>query len=614
MWRFRELGLGEIERDPHEAEFFHLTSISEALVREVIQNSLDARSGGSESVRVRFDFKTVAKQDVEEEYLLDLVVHLRSSGLLPEGYENSSELRFLVIEDFGTTGLDGPTGEDGQRPADGSNFFGFWWQEGKSRKSGRKAGRWGLGKTTFHLASQLRSFWGCTVREDDQRELLMGKSLLKTHRLNGTNYDYYGHYSTADYNPIEDVATIQRFRDCFPFRRQGQAGFSLIIPLPNEDIVYESVVRSVISQYFYAIMRGMLVVVVNDDSTGDSVVLRREDLNETASVQAWDNTIWKDRNVSELLQFVEEAISKDEVVELIPSDETSPKITEDSFGENMEVCRSDFSAGRLMGFRLPVTIERQGLDPVRTSFSVFLKRFPLLSSSDEFYVRSGITIVDVRAVGNRPIRGLMVAEDSTVTEFLGDCETPAHTNWNERTEGFKDKYKDAGRKLRFIKNSVKNIVVALDLPPTETQKDFLKDVFFVPVDEPEERPEEPQKPVTPPSDVPEIPKKPNPFVMTKIKGGFRLSLGEASLKLPFRARISAAYDVRRGNPFSTYHLNDFDFGGDAIDILCAGCNVLSNKLNRIEIEVTDTEFNLTAKGFDSRRDIIANVSVLKNEA
>lgn len=42
-WHFRELDQWEPERDPREAEFFHITNLSEAIVREFIQNSLDAK-------------------------------------------------------------------------------------------------------------------------------------------------------------------------------------------------------------------------------------------------------------------------------------------------------------------------------------------------------------------------------------------------------------------------------------------------------------------------------------------------------------------------------------------------------------------------------------------
>ncbi|MBE9544772.1 MAG: hypothetical protein IMF02_09795, partial [Proteobacteria bacterium] len=58
QWRFREMRPGEINVDPIEGEFFTteaIGSITDALVRESIQNSLDAAQG-NEPVTVRFSF------------------------------------------------------------------------------------------------------------------------------------------------------------------------------------------------------------------------------------------------------------------------------------------------------------------------------------------------------------------------------------------------------------------------------------------------------------------------------------------------------------------------------------------------------------------------------
>ena len=58
QWRFREMQPGEINVDPIEGEFFTteaLGSLNDALVRETIQNSLDAAIG-NEPVTVKFSF------------------------------------------------------------------------------------------------------------------------------------------------------------------------------------------------------------------------------------------------------------------------------------------------------------------------------------------------------------------------------------------------------------------------------------------------------------------------------------------------------------------------------------------------------------------------------
>src|SRR3981189_2348538 len=56
-WHFRSMDLGEVQVDPVHDEFFKAQDLADALVRESIQNSLDARVPRSRSpVRVRFRF------------------------------------------------------------------------------------------------------------------------------------------------------------------------------------------------------------------------------------------------------------------------------------------------------------------------------------------------------------------------------------------------------------------------------------------------------------------------------------------------------------------------------------------------------------------------------
>ena len=62
MWKFKRVEPGEPERDPHEPEFFRLKNPAEALVREVIQNSLDAKKAGVQTVSVRFYIGEIEKE------------------------------------------------------------------------------------------------------------------------------------------------------------------------------------------------------------------------------------------------------------------------------------------------------------------------------------------------------------------------------------------------------------------------------------------------------------------------------------------------------------------------------------------------------------------------
>jgi hypothetical protein len=93
----------------------------------------------------------------------------------------------------------------------------------------------------------------------------MGQSVLKIHRANGQRYAPYGYYGRFedDYAlPVEDPEHIDRFCRDFSIRRNGEPGLSVIIPYLDEEIEIESVIRSVINQYFSPFSPVIFVVIV----------------------------------------------------------------------------------------------------------------------------------------------------------------------------------------------------------------------------------------------------------------------------------------------------------------------------------------------------------------
>ena len=602
MWKFRPLTEGELERSPHEAEFFNVGDIDKAasLTREIIQNSLDARMPGHDSVHVRFIFGRHKKLDGDI-YYDGLIPHIESCNLLPKRYLTEDNISFLTIEDFKTSGLNGPITRDEVKGGEGGNYYNFWWCEGKSQKAGTSAGRWGLGKIAFHVASDLRSFWGLTVRQNDRREVLLGKSLLKSHFYNGAMFDYYGYFAGDAYTPIEKRDILEEFHNKFALTRNGEPGLSIVIPMPSPEISCDAIIRSVIIHYFFPIMRGMLVVEVID--TGTAVLLNGSTLREIARNQDWRNSAWEDRAVDSLMEFLEDAVKMPEAnIISLQMPVGTPRIREELFGNQLSEARKRFSENELVYIRVPVKIHPQGRPETDSYFEVLLRRDDSLSRPDEFYVRAGITISEIRKLGNRRVRALLSAHDEAVCTFLGDCESPAHTDWKERTEGFQEKYHGAMRTLRFIKSSMADILRILDQPPPGIERDFLRDVFFIPEDVEQLKPDD----VTP-SPPPPPPPAPRKFEIGRIAGGFRVTLSDKAVTLPLQVRVTVAYDIRRGNPFSHYHPMDFQLTSDVITKAVNGGTITETGNNHLQVTVNQHDFELRVTGFDQRRDLIVDI-------
>ena len=159
-WRFRRMLPSEINQDPVQGEFFtNVSDLPERLVRESLQNSLDARTPG-ETVRVRFAFSgedgALPVEDAAR-YLDGLAPHV-SAGTDADAAEREAieearaclarPMTWLAIEDFGTTGLAGDVeANDPKQP--GNHFWGFFRSIGISPKGEDAGGSWGLGKWVF---------------------------------------------------------------------------------------------------------------------------------------------------------------------------------------------------------------------------------------------------------------------------------------------------------------------------------------------------------------------------------------------------------------------------------------------------------------------------------
>jgi hypothetical protein len=153
---FREVRPDEVEQELTQRDQFNTDRVPLAatLVRESHQNSTDARPKNSASpvnIRIAYKAPDPAVAPFWRQRLMELQEHLDASGLGLGNFDLGLP-DFLVIEDFGTTGLTGSVDRK-----DEDNFSDFWRRVGRSHKAGNKGGSWGLGKLVFPVASEIRS-------------------------------------------------------------------------------------------------------------------------------------------------------------------------------------------------------------------------------------------------------------------------------------------------------------------------------------------------------------------------------------------------------------------------------------------------------------------------
>ncbi len=590
-WRFSPVLRGEKEQGVPQRDQFNNESIklTEAIVREAIQNSVDARLPKRDDVTVRF--RTVELRGNDAEYmngiLQALQPHLRAAD-----WRAHTEFRpvvpTLVIEDFGTTGLTGSTtGRD-----DGS-FYNFWRRTGISGKTGRALGRWGLGKTVFSAASEVGAFFGLTVREGETERLLMGECTLNPHEIDGNlvrAYGYFAHHRDDVATPVSDPHSVEQFRRHLPLGRRLQSGLSIVVPYAGS-VTEEDILEAVVKNYYFPIAKGALTVGVNDTEINPRTLGRIADRFLHSSVP---------------LGFVREVSDRRGRPTRVPDIEGSEPIGskdpgQDYFSErDAAELAAKYDTGALVHVRFPIALHRLSHGETLTWIDVFLQRPSGNIRAFGIFVRGDMVVLDERRTPDGGY-GAMIADEDDIVAFLGDAENPAHTSWNERAEKLRMRWRWHAASLRAVRNAMRNLyrVVA---PEEDTLDTDSLEVFFSVADSGGGRKRH--------SVGPAIGSVPQPWRIEPVRGGFRVAPrspveGRSDLK---ELTVRVAYDVPRGDAFARHEEFDFDLAASGqIRKVYEGAAPAFTGVNWVVLKVTSPRYSVRMEGFDPNRDLCVRV-------
>ncbi|MDF1818643.1 MAG: hypothetical protein P1U54_08395 [Immundisolibacteraceae bacterium] len=618
----------ELNQDPTTDDYFntdHLTNFSDALVRESIQNSLDAKSSKTAApVKVRITFPS--EKDLMTNADLDhifapLYLHANATGIVKNAADPKELVSYIVIEDFGTKGLAGsPDAADDPDLMEDSDFYYFWRNVGRGRKHEEARGRWGLGKTMFPASSLMHSFFGLTVRESDQRHLLMGQSVLKIHHVDDRKYAPYGYYGVEDPEdgfvvPIEDSISIDEFKLYFSLSRNTEPGLSVVVPFPKDDIESNDVIKSVIEHYFFPILSDELIVEILVN--GKPIIINRETIDDIAKTYFGENDLVFS-GTAELAKWYLEQNQSTLLKAELQLPHKSPIWSDDLFDQSLlSKLTNTLDMQKPIAVRVPLYVIPTGQDPIVSHFDLVLERDPDLNQPLDVFLRSGITISGVHSLREHGIRALVISQDKALVTMLGDSENPAHTEWQDRSRNFVGKYRAGKSTLAFVKDAPRGFLRLLNRQSEVIDDTALRHIFPEgpsgresprTEDQAEGQSSGKQGPGKQGPPTPKIPKQQKKFILSQRSGGFEFHLSDYGLeKLPLNIKVSMAYDVRRGNPFKRWKAADFDVSENALLIEVNGGDILRQKKNEINLKIDSKKFIFKVTGFDPERDLIVDL-------
>ena len=586
-WKFGTISPDEKEQDVTQRDQFNNDAIglAEALVREAIQNSTDANVGhGPVTVRFRTEVLTGGNAARLAKLLLPLEPHLAAAGWNTEPLRER-EIKLLLVEDFGTTGL---TGSIDQR--DRGNFYNFWRRLGGSNKRGNKGGRWGLGKLVFSSASRIGAFFGLTIRENETKAYWMGETALKVHEIDGTLYRWYGYFADHDGRiplPSASDGEVDRLRQVTRISRSSQPGLSIVIPHVY-DISDDTILGSIAKNYYFPILLDRLVVDVG------GTVLNRASLHDIAQRVGKRLDVPFDfiRRVGRALGESADFEGLDGVTPQEPNAEYFPE-------DVLDALREKYAAGAVVHVRVPIELTTQAGEDQLSWIDLFLQRTPAEGQPYSIFVRDRMVIPEERYGVLANVRGAMVASESSIASFLGDAENPAHTRWNEHAERLRKNWYRPHLTLRAVRHSLRNLHRTLAEEDQTIDKTALVRFFSVPVRS--ERGGGGKKKFNRKRDTA------SPWRIEPRRGAFRIThtADTPGLALPMDVRVLVAYDTAVGDPFRMYEQYDFDLADrKSIRLEAKGAQVADADDNAIILRLTDPSFVVTIAGFDVNRDLV----------
>jgi hypothetical protein len=616
VWQFRPLNPNENSGSSTVDDNFadEQRSSADILVRETIQNPLDARSEG-QSVRVRYYITSVAIDGstvIPAIFQRTWLEHAIAGGLRVD-HTVPRRISFLVIEDFGTSGLEGSY-NDSSVDGETENWNAFWFREGEGAKRSRSNGGAGQGKITLYLASLVRTVFAITSRRSDAMQLAFGCTRFRRNykiEADANRWSKEARWGATDSpnklaTPIEDMDVIEAMKVELQLDRGVEPGTSFVIPLPNEAITEDSIKEAVINEFFFAISRGHLSVDVGHAHLDSSTI-------ETEAEHLGDRCRLT-KHYRAFLRSASTLVSQPPTATAKMGWNTPTKLDPSGFPEGTaDASRAAFEAGSPVVFEMPVVVRESGKEPVNTTFRVVLQQ-STDDATQELFVRQDLAVDSEKRLASfrsaSPVMALTYIDHPSLSDLLVCAEEPTHRSWNAKRPKVLNKYVAPDRALHAVRNAALRILIMIS--PDGKRDETALSLFFADpnADLTDKRggsgsqPDRTKPNSETPGDIP--PARPKPLLVTASGRGFIVASNPAKDRtfLPLQCSIEVAYATSGGDSYKQWDSADFwladdkmfKAGGNHIGALVRGGNTL-------EFQLLAPEAKFAITGFDAERQL-----------
>ena len=285
-WHFEKQRAASQDVGPNDAASSHFnTSPYPSLIRESIQNSLDAVADKSQPVRVSFKFRRIQAGGFKEFFklrdhiagVLELYKDKAQAeyGQMLQLFENQfnyqTVLHYICVSDYNTKGM-------GHKEGDvDSKFYAFLRSIGVTSKDDPfSGGSYGFGKAAYFLMSPIHTVLVSTMTEEGET-FFEGASRLCTHYYTDENgkkvkYQHYGYYDNQNGERPSSIQTDIPVR----FYRKEPGTDICIMGVDGSESArknaYREMIEAALRHFWMAILEGKLVIEIGETKI-DSAIL-----------------------------------------------------------------------------------------------------------------------------------------------------------------------------------------------------------------------------------------------------------------------------------------------------------------------------------------------------
>lgn len=251
-----------------------------SLVRESIQNSLDAVLDKSRPVSMKYEFREIKSVDYPN--LFEIGSHIQGCMdyypknknakdvympmlKLLDGCKNGDSLKYIRVSDYNTKGMKYTEETD-------SPFYAFVRSAGVSAKENTTAGgSFGFGKAAYFLMSPISTILVSTYT-DNNETYFEGVSSLCTHLYNGVKKMSVGYYDDSEGKPVsspDDIPSV--FRRSEPGTDINILGYDFYF----KDDIKKEMAEAVLRNFWMAIYSKHLEVEIGGD-----ILINKDNLSD----------------------------------------------------------------------------------------------------------------------------------------------------------------------------------------------------------------------------------------------------------------------------------------------------------------------------------------------